>query len=230
MKRVIILIPFLACFAILKAQPGTVKPASPVPLKTFNDSVNYAIGISVANFYKQLGANKLNTVLVSKAINDVMLGKKTVMNEEMANTIMNRYMVVIQQEKCKPNIDEGNKFLAQNKLKPGVITTPSGLQYEVLREGSGPKPKATDNVKVNYRGYLINGTEFDNSYTRGEPITFSLNGVIAGWTEGIQLMSVGSKYKFYVPYQLGYKVFDHGPIPGGSMLIFEVELLEIKPS
>lgn len=124
--------------------------------------------------------------------------------------------------------EEGEAFLAQNKLKEGVITTESGLQYEVLTEGKGPKPSATDRVKVHYHGTLINGTVFDSSVERGEPITFGLNQVIAGWTEGVQLMSVGSKYRFYIPQELGYGNRAAGQIPPYSTLIFEVELLGIE--
>ena len=122
----------------------------------------------------------------------------------------------------------GNTFLAENKKRPGVKSTASGLQYEVITEGTGVKPEATDSVTCNYRGTLINGTEFDNSYSRGQPVTFALDRVIHGWTEGLQLMTVGSRYKFYIPYTLGYGPFDNGPIPGGSALIFEVELLNVK--
>ena len=119
-------------------------------------------------------------------------------------------------------------FLEQNKTRPGVKTTASGLQYEVVKEGTGPKPGPTDSVTCNYKGTLINGTEFDNSYTRGEPITFPLNRVIPGWTEALQLMTVGSTYKFYIPYNLAYGVNDNGPIPGGSALVFQVDLLDVK--
>jgi FKBP-type peptidyl-prolyl cis-trans isomerase FklB len=133
----------------------------------------------------------------------------------------------VQEEKVKPNLAAGKKFLDENKKRPEVKTTPSGLQYEVLVEGTGPKPKATDKVTVQYRGTFLNGTEFDSSFKTGQPVTFALNGVITGWTEGLQLMSVGSKYKFYVPYNLGYGMYDYNSIPGGSTLIFEVELLNV---
>ena len=119
--------------------------------------------------------------------------------------------------------------MKRNKLRPGVKTTATGLQYEVITEGTGPKPSATDSVTCHYRGVLIHETiPFDDSYSRGQPITFSLKSVIPGWTEGLQLMSVGSKYKLYVPHTLGYGLFDYGPIPGGSTLVFDVELLDIK--
>jgi FKBP-type peptidyl-prolyl cis-trans isomerase len=213
------------------AQPGKtpVKTAATVsPLKNISDSASYAVGMSVASFYKQQGIKNFNTTLVSKAISDVMGGKKTLMDEPTANNCMNNYMSRIQSEKSKPTIDSGTAFLAKNKLRPGVKTTATGLQYEVITEGNGVRPTIKDSVTCNYKGSLLNGTVFDNSYDRGQPITFPLSGVIPGWTEGLQLMTVGSKYKFYVPYNLAYGAFDYGPIPGGSMLTFEVELLDVK--
>lgn len=197
-------------------------------LRTLQDSASYAIGLSVVNFYKQQGVTDLNTTLISKAIHDVMTGQKTFFDDNVANSVMNRYMNNLQAMKSKPNIDAGEAFLAQNRNKPGVKTTPSGLQYEVIKQGTGGKPGPTDSVTCHYKGTLLNGTVFDNSYDRGQPITFALNRVIAGWTEGLQLMNVGSKYKFYIPYSLGYGASDYGPIPGGSMLTFEVELLNVK--
>jgi FKBP-type peptidyl-prolyl cis-trans isomerase len=197
-------------------------------LKTINDSASYVVGMSIANFYKQQGITKLDAIIVSKAINDKMTGKTPLCNDETANIIMNRYISKIQEEKSKPAIEAGQKFLAKNKLRPEVKTTASGLQYEIITEGTGARPVAIDSVTCHYKGTLLNGTVFDDSYSRGQPITFALNGVIRGWTEGLQLMSTGSKYKFYIPYTLGYGVFDYGSIPGGSMLTFEVELLDVK--
>ena len=196
--------------------------------KTGLDSLSYSLGVSVASFYKQQGLSNLNSSLISKAINDVLAGKKPVLDPNQCQGIIMDYMNKQQAAKSKPKVEAGEKFLAQNKKNTAVKTTPSGLQYEVLTPGTGPKPLATDTVMVNYKGTLIDGTEFDNSYKRGEPISFPLNGVIRGWTEGLQLMPVGSKYKFYIPQQLGYGLNDQGPIPGGSVLVFEVELLQIK--
>src|SRR5215213_8018710 len=192
-------------------------------LKTKNDSLSYAIGLSVANFYKQQGI-KLNTVLVTRALNDITAQKKPLLNDEQANLV---FMCHSNPQICT-NVTEGESYLAKNKKNPNIKTTPSGLQYEVLTQGTGIKPGAADTVTVNYKGTLINGNEFDNSYKRGQPISFALNGVIKGWTEGLQLMAVGSKYKFYIPYQLGYGLNDMQAIPGGSVLVFEVELLDIK--
>lgn len=211
----------------LPAKPVAAVPAPPV-LKTLIDSASYAVGVSVANFYKQQGITKINASLVSKAINDLLQGGKPLLDENAANAVMNKYMSQMQAEKSMPNIEAGEKFCAQNKLRPEVKTTASGLQYEVLQEGTGEKPGPTDSVTCHYRGTFLDGKGFDNSYDRGQPITFPLNGVIPGWTEGLQLMSVGSKYKFYIPYKLGYGEFDMMSIPGGSTLVFEVELLGVK--
>jgi FKBP-type peptidyl-prolyl cis-trans isomerase len=211
---------------------GAVKrapAAKPTPvLKSLTDSASYAMGISFANFYVQQGLSNINVSLVNKAIDDVISKKNVLISNEEANTIMMRYMNQAQEAKAKGNIEAGEKFLAQNKNKPGVKTTASGLQYEVLKEGNGPKPLETDTVTVHYAGTLLSGEEFDNSYKRGEPISLSLNGVIRGWTEALQLMPLGSKYKLYIPYQLGYGTQAADSIPPGSVLIFEVELLKIN--
>lgn len=238
MKKTALFFILFATTATVWAQSGTkTKPAakatggSQANLKTLNDSASYAIGVSVASFYKQQGITNLNSALVTKAINDVLGGKKALLDEEACNAVVTKLMNITQESKSKSTIDAGEAFLAQNKTKPGVKTTASGLQYEVITEGTGAKPLATDSVTVNYKGTLIDGTEFDNSYTRGEPITFPLNRVIPGWTEGVQLMSVGSKYKFYIPYTLGYGIHGAGgTIPGGAVLIFEVDLLDVKKS
>lgn len=196
------------------------------PFKNITDSASYALGLSVANFYKQQGFKTLNTALIAKAINDVQANKKPLFTEEQANeTIM--FFV---NPTLRTTISEGKAFLAKNKTKQGIKTTASGIQYEILKDAQGAKPKATDTVVVNYAGTLLNGTEFDNSYKRGQPIEFALTGVIKGWTEGLQLMPVGSKYKFYIPYNLGYGLNGNGPIPGGATLVFEIELLKIKPA
>lgn len=231
MKKLFFLSCLLTTISVLNAQPGktTVSKTKTVnPLKTLLDSASYAVGVSVANFYKQQGITKLNSSMVSKAISEVLSGKKTLLDDATCNGVLNNFMMTLQAQKSKPNIDAGQNFLAANKNKPGVITTASGLQYEILRDSAGAKPAVTDSVTCHYKGTLLDGTVFDNSYDRGQPTTFSLGGVIKGWTEGLQLMSVGSKYKFYVPFALGYGANDYGPIPGGSMLIFEVELLEIR--
>lgn len=209
------------------AKPAT-KKVPPIQLKNINDSVSYAIGLSVANFYKQQGVSQINTSLVSRAINDVFSSKKPLFDDATANACMNSYMMGLQQQKSKGTIEAGEAFLKKNKLRSGVQSTASGLQYEVISQGTGPKPTADDSVTCHYKGTLMDGTVFDDSYSRGQPMTFALRGVIAGWTEGLQLMNAGSKFKFYVPYKLAYGAYDYHTIPGGSMLTFEVELLEVK--
>jgi FKBP-type peptidyl-prolyl cis-trans isomerase len=232
-KISMILLSALSVTGVASAQGGktpvkpAAKPVAPV-LKNLEDSANYAIGYSVAAFYKQQGMKKINSALVTKAINDVMGGKKTLLDEASVNNVMNSYMTELQANKSKPRVDSGLTYLAQNAKRPGVKTTASGLQYEMIRSGNGVKPTAADSVTCNYRGTFINGVGFDNSYDRGQPVTFPLTGVIKGWTEGLQLMDEGSKYKLYVPYMLGYGASDYGPIPGGSVLVFEIELLEVK--
>jgi FKBP-type peptidyl-prolyl cis-trans isomerase FklB len=151
-----------------------------------------------------------------------------VIDNAASSTILNNYMTRLQNEKSKFNKQEGELFLAQNKKRPEVTTTESGLQYEVLVQGTGEQPTAADTVTCHYRGTFLDGRGFDNSYDRGQPISFPLSGVIRGWTEGLQLMKTGSKYRFYIPYALGYGEFDYMSIPGGSLLIFEVELIDIK--
>jgi len=155
-------------------------------------------------------------------------GRTTLLDNNSSNTLLNTYMTRLQNEKSKLNKDAGEKFLAENKKRAGVITTKSGLQYEIITAGDGQSPAATDTVTCHYRGTYIDGKGFDNSYDRGHPISFPLNGVIKGWTEGLQLMQIGATYKFYIPYQLGYGEYDYMSIPGGSMLVFEVELIGIK--
>lgn len=227
-----------SCFFVLFAnaqktiskKPVTKSTTKKLPVKTLNrtlkneiDSMSYAIGLSVANFYKQQGVN-LNVACVQQALNDVASNKKTLLTEEQANLV---FMCHSNPQLCA-HVKEDEKFLTENKRNPKIKTTASGLQYEILTQGTGARPSETDTVVVNYAGTLTNGTEFDNSYKRGTPLSIALNRVIKGWTEGLQLMPIGSKYKFYVPYQLGYGLNDAQIIPGGSTLIFEVELLDVK--
>lgn len=226
MKKAILFTLSVVLMAAVMAQPGKTAPAP--ALKNITDSASYAIGMSVANFYKQQGIKHINGSLVTKAVNDIMSGKKPLFDETVANNVMNAYMSRMQEEKSKSKIDSGKAFLAKNKLRKGVITTASGLQYEILTQGTGPKPTMVDSFVVHYKGTLIDGTPFDDSYSRGQPLTMGLNQVVAGWQEGLQLMNVGSKFKLWIPHTLGYGAFDYGPIPGGSVLVFEMELLDIK--
>ena len=162
-----------------------------------------------------------------KALNDVKTGKQLLTEEQINSCIMD-YMQVAKKEKATPNKKAGQAFLAENAKKPGVVTTASGLQYTIVTEGSGEKPSATDQVKVHYHGTLLDGTIFDSSVQRGEPIVLGVGNVIAGWTEALQLMPVGSKWKLFIPSELAYGDNQAGPSIGpGSTLIFDVELSEI---
>jgi FKBP-type peptidyl-prolyl cis-trans isomerase FkpA len=209
------------------AKPAT-KPSGPI-MKNIIDSASYAIGVNVATFYKQQGITQLNSSLILKGCNDVLGNKPIAFDDNTANRIMSGLMNSLQENKAQATIKEGETFLKNNKSKPGVKVTASGLQYEVLRDTVGYKPTVKDTFVVHYRGTLLNGTEFDNSYNRGEPLVYPMNKVIPGWTEGLQMMSIGSKYKLYVPYQLGYGLYGNEPaIPGGAVLVFEMELLDVK--
>lgn len=206
-------------------KPGTTAPA----LKNQADSFSYAIGVSIANFYREQGISNINSALVTKAMSDCKTGK-AVLNEGQVNSIIMAYMQEKRSEKSAGTRKAGEAFLAENKKNPGVITTASGLQYTILKEGTGPKPAATDKVKVHYHGTLIDGTVFESSVQRGEPIVYPVNGFVPGWIEALQMMTVGSKWKLFIPSNLAYGDNDSGPlIKGGSTLIFEIELLEIVP-
>jgi len=235
MKKLILPVLMLAGIGVINAQ--VTKPViKPVPkpvniLKTTLDSVSYVLGeVAAYNLSQQgLGDIKISNTAFIRAVNDILGKKKTLLDDVTANTLLNNYMTKLQSEKVKPAIEEGQKFLAKNKLKDSVKTTASGLQYQVIKEGTGIKPTAVDTFVCNYRGTLLNGTEFDASANRGTPLVMAVNQVIPGWTEGLQLMPAGSKYKFWIPYNIGYGVMGNGPkIPGGSMLIFEVELVDVK--
>jgi FKBP-type peptidyl-prolyl cis-trans isomerase FklB len=219
---------------LLAAGNAAPKPAakpvnSKAILKTLNDSVSYAIGLNHAGFFKQQGVTKLNIPVINKAVTDVLGNKPLLFNDRTANAVMNKLLIQIEEAKVKPTIDAGNAFLANNKTRPEVKVTVSGLQYEVITQGTGVRPTATDTFVCHYRGTLIDGTEFEASYNRGQPLVMAVTQVIRGWTEGLQLMPVGSKYKLYIPYNLGYGAFGNPPvIPGGAALIFEMELLDVK--
>lgn len=211
--------------ATLAAKPAA-KPA-PAAFKTVIDSMSYAVGMLDGTFFKGQGISKINGDLLGKGFSDALSGN-TIMTPEQANELVRREMQKAGYIKIQPNVTACNNFLEENKKKAGVNVTPSGLQYEVIHLGTGPKPVDTSMVKVHYEGYLLDGKKFDSSRDRGEPATFVLNQVIRGWIEGLQLMPVGSRFKFYIPYQLGYgEQGSRDVIPGGSLLIFDVELLDI---
>ncbi|WP_437361020.1 FKBP-type peptidyl-prolyl cis-trans isomerase [Olivibacter jilunii] len=192
------------------------------------DSASYAFGLSMARDLKKRGLKNLNGKLVAQAIEDYFSESPIRIKEEDEYKAISDVLTAAAEDLKKEQTAAGNSFLAQNKTKAGVHTTTSGLQYEIIRDAVGPKPLATDSVTVNYKGALLSGKVFDSSYDRGEPISFQLNRVIQGWQEGLQLMPVGSHYRFYIPYQLGYGERGAGnDIPPFSVLVFDVELLKI---
>ncbi len=216
-------------------KPATTAKAAPTALlKTQKQKNSYAIGMSIALGFRRQGVD-VDPAVVARGLRDQMSGSKTLMTEdEMRAALQQLQGDLNKQREAKAHAageakrKEGDAFLAANKSKPGVTTLPDGLQYKVLKEGTGPKPAASDTVTVNYRGTLVNGKEFDSSYKRGQPASFPVGGVIRGWTEALQLMPVGSKWELYIPADLAYG--DRPPSPDiapGDTLIFEVELLSI---
>ena len=200
------------------------------------DKLSYAMGLNIGLPLKQMGlGNRLEVKDFGDAVNDILQGNAMKLDPDEANSLLNNFFTELEKEQNAKNAEagkaaksEGEKFLAENAKKPGVMVTASGLQYEVLNEGSGRSPKATDVVRCHYHGTLIDGTVFDSSYQRNQPADFGLNQVIAGWTEGVQLMKEGAKYRFYLPYNLAYG--EHGAgasIPPYAALIFDVELLKV---
>lgn len=202
------------------------------PLNDAKDKASYSIGLNIGQNIKHQGVD-VNSEAIAAGLKDGLSGKKPALTDDQIKEAMGsleKDMEQKQEAAAQKNVAEGEKFLAQNKTKPGVKTTASGLQYKVEKEGNGAQPKATDTVTVNYRGTLIDGTEFDSSYKRGQPATFPVSGVIRGWTEALQLMKVGSKYQLVIPASLGYGPRGAGrDIAPNSTLIFDVELLDVKP-
>lgn len=195
------------------------------------DKISYALGLSMGQNLMGSGVEKLNYQDLALGIEDVLTHQQPKISYQEAQQVLNQFFQELEAKVAGAAKAEGEKFLAENAKREGVKVTASGLQYEILEPSLGQKPKATDTVRVHYEGTLIDGTVFDSSYRRGESITFPLNGVIAGWTEGLQLMSIGSKYKFFIPYQLAYGERGAGQsIPPYAALIFTVELLGIEKS
>ncbi|MBO5552909.1 MAG: FKBP-type peptidyl-prolyl cis-trans isomerase [Paludibacteraceae bacterium] len=193
------------------------------------DKISYALGLSMGQNLASSGVESLNYQDLAAGIEDVLTKQQPKISYQEAQQVLNSFFQELEQKIAGTAKAEGEKFLAENAKREGVKVTASGLQYEILEPSLGQKPKATDTVRVHYEGTLIDGTVFDSSYKRGESITFPLNGVIKGWTEGLQLMSIGSKYKFFIPYQLAYGERGAGAsIPPYAALIFTVELLGIE--
>lgn len=227
---VIILIFSALCFGEAK------KTVQKVVLKTQKDKLSYSLGIDIAKSLKNQGID-IDANLLLKGLTDGLSGEKPLLtDEEMKNVFSNLQKEMATrnaEQKAKlgvQNKKQSDAFLAENKTKKGVITLPSGLQYKELKSGNGPKPKGDDTVIVHYRGTLIDGTEFDSSYKRGEPAKFPVSGVIPGWTEALKLMKVGSKWQLFIPPNLAYGENGAGAIIGpNAALIFEVELISIEP-
>lgn len=208
-------------------------------LITEKQKVSYSIGLSLGNSFKHQGVDVDTTVLV-KGIEDAIKGANPLLTQEQIREVMTNFQQKMMAKKQQADAEatataavknkaDGEKFLAQNKLKKGVVTLPSGLQYKVIRKGTGAKPKLTDMVVANYEGRLIDGRVFDSSYKRGKPLTISVGGVIAGWKEALQLMKTGAKWQLYIPSNIAYGPNQAGALIGpNSTLIFDIELLEIK--
>jgi len=199
------------------------------------DKVSYALGIGIGHQLANMGGQELNIDDFAQAVKDVLGGKELKIKSSEAQQIVQQFFAEQEQkinkqraEAGKAHKEAGEKYLAENAKKDGIITLPSGLQYQVLKEGNGKKPSAKDSVKCHYEGFLIDGTVFDSSVQRGEPAVFGLQQVIAGWTEGLQLMQEGAKYRFFIPYRLAYGEGGAGSsIPPFAALIFDVELIEV---
>jgi FKBP-type peptidyl-prolyl cis-trans isomerase FklB len=211
------------------AQKDAVNNNDNMELKTELDSVSYGIGVNIGKSLANQGMEALNTDAIAQAMSDVLGGSELKMTEEECMQIVTGYMQAAEAQKSQGVIEAGKKFLEENGKRSTVVTLTSGLQYEIMTEGNGPKPTATDKVKTHYHGTLLNGDVFDSSVDRGEPISFPVNGVIKGWTEALQLMPVGSKWKLFIPYDLAYGERGAGAQIGPfSTLIFEVELIDIE--
>jgi len=209
------------------AKKAPAKTAAPLVLKTQKDKASYAMGMNLGTQLHRQGMT-LDPALVARGMRDALAGGKTALTDEEARSAVMQLQTEAHQNMVAANRKEGDAFLAANKTKEGIVALPSGLQYKVLTQGTGPKPTANDTVTCNYRGTLLNGKEFDSSYKRGHPESFPVGGVIKGWTEALQMMPVGSKWQLFIPSDLAYG--DRGAPPDigpGDTLIFEVELLSI---
>jgi len=225
----------MAVLVVVGLMATQVNAAQAPLLKTQKEKISYSIGVSAAKGLKQQGI-EVNVESLVKGLKDELAGKKLLMTENELQATMSKFQAELSQKQTQGaktasagNKKEGAAFLAKNKTKPGVVTLSSGLQYKILKAGTGKKPIGSDTVKCDYRGTLINGTEFDSSYRRGQAASFPVSGVISGWTEALKLMPVGSKWQLFVPSQLAYGAQGTGrEIGPDATLIFEVELLAIK--
>jgi FKBP-type peptidyl-prolyl cis-trans isomerase len=239
MKRIILLACALPTVVMAQQKPKpvtpkpvTVKPvAKPVQsLKSSLDSLSYAFGASIGKNLKMSNVDNLNYDQLVQGFKDAMgKGGKVKMDDGTCNMVIQTQMQKMAGKGAEKEKTAGAKFMAENKKRKGVVTTASGLQYEIITVGTGIKPKATDTIVAHYAGSLTNGTEFESSYKNGSPITYPANQLVPGWTEALQMMPAGSKWRLFIPSDLGYGDRGSGQIPGGATLIFEMELLEVKP-
>lgn len=228
---------FLLTTFALGMAAGVASASDQTAFKSEKEKISYAIGVNLGNNWKRQDI-EVDLDALRKGLEHALSGEKTLISEQEMQDTLREYQKTLmakREEKRKKEAEENGKkaaaFLEENKSKEGVKVLPSGLQYKVIKEGEGESPKPNDTVKVNYRGTLIDGTEFDSSYSRNEPATFAVNRVIKGWQEGLQLMKPGAKYQFFIPPDLGYGEFGSPPKIGpNSALIFDVELLEVTPA
>lgn len=237
MKKVF-LVPsvLMLCISLQAQTKKTTKPVAQTKtvatggamLKTNIDSLSYAFGLSLGQYLKSQGITTINYTALNKAIEQTAKGQTTYLDMTQASQVMQSLAEAKMMKVAAAEKQKGISFLAKNKTRSEVLVTPTGLQYEILVKGNGPVPTKSDTVSAHYKGSLIDGKEFDNSYKRGEPLTIPVAGVIPGWTEALTMMPVGSKWKLYIPSSIGYGDAGAGQdIPGGSTLVFEVELLGI---
>lgn len=219
--------PTLALIGFAVIISGCNSQVKRVKLKNETDSLSYAIGINLGYNIKNSGIENVNLSAIANGIQDVKESKKDLLTPEDAMSIIQKSLIKLSEAKGSKNKEEGKKFLEENAKKEGVISDPQGFQYKILQEGNGANPTETDVVRVHYKGTFINGEEFDSSYKNNKPVEFPLNGVIRGWTLGLQKMKVGGKMMLWIPAELGYGERGGGPIGPSQTLIFEVELLDI---
>lgn len=228
--------PFIVSALVCVLQAGitvaqTSEATAPQVLKTNADSLAYAFGLAIGEDLKRTGIESLDAGMLVQAITAVYAGQTSLLTEDQQRQLISTAITEAHERRNAAAIGTANAFMDANKSKPGIITTETGLQYEVIRAGAGDRPTVADTVTVHYRGVLADGEQFDSSYDRGEPTTFPLNRVIPGWQEGLQLMEPGAHYRFYIPYQLGYgERGSGGMIPPYSPLVFDVELISVSPA